>query len=458
MEAQRLVDAFRLKSNNLSDKQVAYLHDKNEAARKIVEEQLGKIGKRRPDKVLTANSRSLGQVKVADLNGKIGKPFGCPEGLLVLLWEAGVVDIMRLDTQECIQSYIEVVRDHGSSTCFAFFADPGDDEGIGGHTLVTGHGKGHIKIWTKTNEFPSSLILTLRVGEDHEGDVVSIVPAGGTVRPGYPQGAPTYAFVGCQRGPIGVYENGTWRLKARVCVRANLKMHECLTSMVMYTPSLLMLCYRDGVMRIWRFKPYSQKQTGASKAWTIAKTLVTGAVGVQAVIKKKKDTAGKLVDDIPEEHAGDAKTDVELETETAEIEEDDPNETRPKGLKKFLRSRSVQLLHQAPKSAQGLHPLWPSGRKEEGDVDGMFAMQYGSTMIVDVMPEFRKFITKSDLMNFVEWGITEDEVGGYPLFSCGGHEMHMYVILPGQRHSTDGISPLPSPMLLSRSMAESSSK
>ena len=319
------------------------------------------------------------------------------------------MDLLRLDTQECVQSYIEVVREYGGCNCFAFFADPGDDEGEGGHLLVTGHGTGHIKIWTKTTVFPSELITTIRVGEDHEGDVVSIVPAGGTVRPGFPQGAPTMGIVGCQRGPIGVYQSGTWRLMARVTVRANIRSHESLTSMAMYTPSILMMCYQDGVMRVWRLRP-EKKESEAKVLWKTVKNKVVGAIGMQQAIKSIKESAGKLAEGTVVEDTVEDRLDLKsLEAHMDSEDEGEGAVKKPTGMKKLMRSLSVKLLHSARTHVGGLSPLWPVGRKEEGDVDAMFAMQYGRAKIVAVMPEFRKFIVQSDLMNFVEWGIREDE-------------------------------------------------
>jgi hypothetical protein len=72
----KIVDDFRMRSNLLSKEQALALHEQNEEARRIVEAQLGKIGKRKPDKVLMSRSRSLGKVSVAQLVKNIGKPFG----------------------------------------------------------------------------------------------------------------------------------------------------------------------------------------------------------------------------------------------------------------------------------------------------------------------------------------------------------------------------------------------
>lgn len=63
----------------------------------------------------------------------------------------------------------------------------------------------------------------------------------------------------------------------------------------------------------------------------------------------------------------------------------------------------------------GLTPLWPSGRTEEGDLDGMFASQYGAARVVAILPRFRTFITRSDVSNMLEWGIQEDDKGNLVL-------------------------------------------
>jgi hypothetical protein len=72
----KIVDDFRMKSNLLSKEQALALHAQNEEARRLVEAQLGKIGKRKPDRVLISRSRSLGKVSVAQLVRDVGKPFG----------------------------------------------------------------------------------------------------------------------------------------------------------------------------------------------------------------------------------------------------------------------------------------------------------------------------------------------------------------------------------------------
>jgi hypothetical protein len=175
-----------------------------------------------------------------------------------------------------------------------------------------------------------------------------------------------------------------------------------------------------------------KKESEARMMWKAVKNKVVGAVGVQQAIKAIKESAGKLAEGAVVEDAVEDSLDLKsLEAHMDSEDEGDGAVKKPTGMKKLMRSLSVKMLHSARTHIGGLSPLWPVGRKEEGDVDAMFAMQYGRAKIVAVMPEFRKFVVQSDLMNFVEWGIREDEASTsliIMIFHCRRIPWHIFAL------------------------------